>query len=318
MAKKTSVLQTLAAIPKMQTVDTSPGVVDARIQSTQAPRTGPAQLHGFMVKESEALKDIEVLKRQLEDLKASQVSLNDLIEVDSRRRVLSSQEFDELKENIKINSLTTPITIRPVSGNKFEIVSGHNRVAVFRELGLTKIPAFVRDYTPDDAERGAFYANLMQNTLPDFEKYLGFKKIMAMTGKNQSEVAEEAGISAPTISRVMAFDELSHDLKLKIATKPSSVTALFAQSLLGVPNPMKALNALLEEGLSAKDAIQAGMTPKEPSNPKERAKPILIRVGQTRVAELMNRSGAVTIKFKDPELAKSLMAEFEALIKSRC
>lgn len=284
--------------------------------AAKGPKTGPGQMMAFLAKESKVLQENEDLRKEIADLKASEVLIADLVEIDGRRRVLSADEYQELKANISHNKLTTPITVRPVEGGRYEVVSGHNRVAIFRELGLERIPAFIRDYTPVDAERGAFYANLMHKSLPDYEKYLGFKRIMALTGKTQTEIADEAGVSKTTVSFLMAFDDLAEELKAKIAAKPSGVGARFAAELTKLPNPMKALNALLEEGLSVKDSLKQGQV-EVAKPPTKRPPSVLIKSGQKRVAEIVNRSGALTIKFSDPKLAQTLMADIEALIRAK-
>jgi ParB family chromosome partitioning protein len=271
---------------------------------------------GFLARESEAIQENEVLRKEVANLKAAEVDLSDLVEVEGRRRVLSQQEYAELKANIQHNKLTTPVTVRPLGGGKYEIVSGHNRVSIFKEMGLKSIPAFIRDYSSVDAERGAFYANLLHKSLPDYEKYLGFKKIMTLTGKTQSEIAEEAGVSKTTISFLMAFEDLAQDLRSQIADKPAGVSARFAAELSKLANPGKALNAFLNDGLGIKESLKLGMN--LPATPTfERPAKVLIKSGQNRVAEMVNRSGTVIIKFSDPALAAALSAEFEALIRAK-
>lgn len=306
-----STLKMLAGVPKGVPLVTP-------VPAPSGAKTGPGQMVEFLARESEAMQENEVLKKEIANLKAAEVSIADLVEVEGRRRVLTAQEFLELKSNIEQHRLTTPITVRPVGEGKYEIVSGHNRVAIFKELGLSTIPAFIRDYSLVDAERGAFYANLLHKSLPDYERYLGFKKIMALTGKTQSEIAEEAGVSKATVSFLMAFDNLSEDVRAKIAKQPAQVGSKFASELTKLSNPMAALDALLSGGVTAKDALKVGAAAEPAQSPKkERPESLLIKSGTRRVAELINRSGALTIKFTDPKLANALMPEIEALIRAK-
>jgi ParB family chromosome partitioning protein len=306
-----SIKDMLANVPKDKTL------VPAQTQNS-GPKTGPGQMMAFMAKESEAMQENEVLKQEVANLKASEVDIGALVEVEGRRRVLSNQEYEELKANITQNKLTTPITVRPLCGGQYEIVSGHNRVAIYKELGRTRIPAFIRDYTLVDAERGAFYANLLHKTLPDYEKYLGFKKIMALTGKTQTEIADEAGFAKSTVSYLMSFDDLPEDLRAKIAVRPALVGAKFASELAKLPAPHKALDALLDGGVSAKDAIKFGQAQEAGTKKQERPQPVIVKSGHKRLAELVNRSGTLSIKFSNPDLAQSLMPEIEALIRAKC
>ena len=54
--------------------------------------------------------------------------------------------YDETKEqealeSIKENGVLVPIIIRKIDGEKYEIISGHNRVNCSKRLGLSTIPA---------------------------------------------------------------------------------------------------------------------------------------------------------------------------------
>ena len=58
--------------------------------------------------------------------------------------------YDEIKkkevlESIKENGVLVPIIVRKIDNDKYEIISGHNRVDCSKELGLSTIPAQIVD-----------------------------------------------------------------------------------------------------------------------------------------------------------------------------
>lgn len=311
MAK--SIKDMLAGVPKTASL-----VAQRSDQPPSAPKTAPGQLMSYIAKESEALKENDELKRQIADLKAAEVSIDALVEVDGRKRTLAPEEFQELRENVRQHGLTTPITVRPLPGGKYEVVSGHNRVAVFKELGMAKIPAFIRDYSDQDAERGAFYANLLHKSLPDYEKYLGFKRIMELTGKNQSEIAEEAGIAKQTVSSLMLFDQLSPEVRAKVAEKPGAVGYNFVRELKSVKDPVRAISALIDEGCSPKEAIRAGqLVDTQQAKPAEKIRPTSVQIkdGRTTVAEISVRGAAITVRLAAEGKSEAIALEIERAIR---
>lgn len=312
MAK--SIKDVLAGVPKTASLVSPRGD-----QPPSTPKTAPGQLMSYIAKESEALKENDELKRQIADLKASEVSIDALIEVEGRKRTLTPEELQELRENVRQHGLTTPITVRPLPGGKYEVVSGHNRVAVFKELGIAKVPAFIRDYSDEDAERGAFYANLLHKSLPDYEKYLGFKRIMELTGKTQTEVAEEAGISKTTVSSLMLFDQLSPEVRAKVAEKPGAVGYNFVRELKSVKDPVRAISALIDEGCSPKEAIKAGQqVDAQPAKTSEKVQPtnVQIKDGRTKVAEISVRGAAITVRLADEGKSEALALEIERSVRA--
>ena len=54
-------------------------------------------------------------------------------------------EKEELTESIKENGLLEPIIVRSFSAGTYEIISGHRRVEVCKELGMQTVLAIVRD-----------------------------------------------------------------------------------------------------------------------------------------------------------------------------
>lgn len=57
----------------------------------------------------------------------------------------------DLADNIRRNGIIQPITVRPRSNNRFQIIAGHNRVAAAKIVGLSTVPALVQELDDDQA-----------------------------------------------------------------------------------------------------------------------------------------------------------------------
>lgn len=55
----------------------------------------------------------------------------------------TGEEQAELVESIRTTGMLVPVIVRPLLRGKYEIISGHRRVAACRELGVDTIPAIV-------------------------------------------------------------------------------------------------------------------------------------------------------------------------------
>jgi len=138
----------------------------------------------------------------------SELPLTDLHEVPGRKRHLTIEQLSELKANLANNPLTTPIAVRRREEGGYEIIAGHNRVNAYRELGRTKILSVVFEMTEDEAERSAFYSNLLSPSLPDFEKFMGLRARMEHGKLTQEQVAKEAGVTQQSVSLLLSFSGL--------------------------------------------------------------------------------------------------------------
>ena len=63
----------------------------------------------------------------------------------------SGIEQQELTESIKENGLLEPITVRFLSESKYEIMSDHRRVEACKKLGISQIPATIKEFSKDEA-----------------------------------------------------------------------------------------------------------------------------------------------------------------------
>ena len=63
----------------------------------------------------------------------------------------SGMEQEKLLESIKENGLLEPITVRFLSESKYEIMSDHRRVEACKKLGISQIPATIKEFSKDEA-----------------------------------------------------------------------------------------------------------------------------------------------------------------------
>ena len=104
-------------------------------------------------------------------------------------------ENEELKDSVKENGLLVPIIVRSFSAGTFEIISGHRRVEVCKELGIQTVPAIVRDMTKDEAVIVMVDSNLQREHLLPSEKAFAYKmKLEAMKhqGKTYGQVVHKS------------------------------------------------------------------------------------------------------------------------------
>ncbi len=59
----------------------------------------------------------------------------------------SGAEQEELKSSISTQGTIEPLIVRPFSSSegKYEVISGHRRLEICKELGITNIPVIVRN-----------------------------------------------------------------------------------------------------------------------------------------------------------------------------
>ena len=103
-------------------------------------------------------------------------------------------ENEELKESIQENGLLEPIIVRSFSAGTYEIISGHRRVEVCKELEIQTVPAIVRDMSKDEAIIAMVDSNLQREHLLPSEKAFAYKmKLEAMKHQGKATSRQLVG-----------------------------------------------------------------------------------------------------------------------------
>ena len=151
--------------------------------------------------------------------------------------------MSDLVESIRVNGILSPVLVRPDGEDSYEMISGHRRMHAAKIVGLTMIPAIVREISDDEAVIYMVDSNIQREELLPSEKAFAFKmKLDAMKrqGKrtdltsdqnvqkfqtSRDSLASEFGISGPQISRYIRLTELIPDLLELVDNKRLQMTA---------------------------------------------------------------------------------------------
>ena len=99
-------------------------------------------------------------------------------------KVIDDEKMEDLVESIRTNGILSPVLIRPIGNDIYEMVSGHRRMHAAMLLGMDRIPAIIREMTDDEAIVKMVDANIQREELLPSEKAFAYKmKMDAM--KNQ-------------------------------------------------------------------------------------------------------------------------------------
>jgi len=85
-------------------------------------------------------------------------------------KLYAGKRLDDMIKSIKEHGVIMPVIVRHIKGSnqKYEILSGHNRVNAAREAGFKEVPVIIRnDLTDAEAKLFVTETNLMQRSFAD-------------------------------------------------------------------------------------------------------------------------------------------------------
>lgn len=112
--------------------------------------------------------------------------------VDYRRgqpfSIYSKEKMEEMKQSIINNGVIVAITVRPIEDDKYEILSGHNRVKCCQELSYKTISANIVECDDDRATLIMLETNLCQReSIPLSEKGEAYKQKLEILLRHEKD-----------------------------------------------------------------------------------------------------------------------------------
>lgn len=122
----------------------------------------------------------------------------------------------EVKESIEKFGVLTPIIVRPIDNEKYEIIAGHNRVECSKELGKESIPAKIMNIDDDDATLIMIDTNLCsRDKISPIEKGRAYKLKLEILKKKTQELLDSSSVDGDSLIRESqkSVDKLTEETK---------------------------------------------------------------------------------------------------------
>jgi len=156
-------------------------------------------------------EDGKILNRGLDALLGSSSTKNQRIIKDVDPKSINAGRFQpranfdedkllELTDSIKKHGVLSPILVRELGLNKYEVIAGERRLRASIKAGLKTIPCLVDQKKDQDALESALIENLQREDLNAVEEARGYDRLKREFGLTQDEVATSTGKARSTIA----------------------------------------------------------------------------------------------------------------------
>ena len=125
------------------------------------------------------------------------------------RQEFDSVKIQELAESIKKHGVLSPILVREVGLDKFEVIAGERRVRASKIAGLKTIPSLINQKEDQEALEAALIENLQREDLNPVEEARGYDRLKREFELTQDEIAKATGKARSTIANSMRILSLS-------------------------------------------------------------------------------------------------------------
>ena len=188
------------------------------------------------------------------------------------RTNFDKEKLAELTSSIKKHGVLSPILVRELGLNKFEVIAGERRLRASKQAGIKTIPCLVDQKKDQDALESALIENLQREDLNAVEEARGYDRLKREFGLTQDEVATSTGKARSTIAN-----------SLRLLSLPAKVLDLLSSGqiekghakLLASLEPKKAEEAalnIIKNKLTVKDLSNLSKKKKSTTNSEKKQK----------------------------------------------
>lgn len=117
--------------------------------------------------------------------------------------------LEELAASIRAQGLIQPISVRPVSAGRFEIIAGERRWRAAQIAGLSTVPVLVRDISDDAALAMSLIENIQREDLNPLEEAAGIQRLIDEFNMTHQEAADAVGRSRSAASNLLRLLQLA-------------------------------------------------------------------------------------------------------------
>ncbi len=170
------------------------------------------------------------------------------------RTEFDSQALDELKKSILENGLIQPITVRRVSKDHYELISGERRLRASKEIGIKEIPAYIIHVETKEMMLAlSLIENIQREKLNAIEIANAYKRLMDECNLSQEEIAVKVGKDRTTVTNTIRLLKLPG--KIQQSLIKNEITSGHARSLINLPDEilqLEILDKIIKHNLSVR------------------------------------------------------------------
>lgn len=233
---------------------------------------------------------------------------------------IDKDQLSELANSIRSRGVIQPLLVRPNPDKTgyYQIIAGERRWRASQLAGLHEVPVHIRVLDDTDAMAAAMVENLQRSDLNPIEEAMGLQRLLKEYRLTQEELAGAVGKSRSHITNTMRLLNLPQ--KVLQHVRDGLLSAGHARALLGHPDPVAAMNYVLDKGLNVRQTEafvaqaqsideEATVTPKKAPEPEiaRLEEDLSLRLGLKTKIHFNGKGGSLKISYRSLEQFEELM-----------
>lgn len=182
------------------------------------------------------------------------------------RTHMDQESLDQLADSIRAQGIMSPILVRPVGLEKFEIIAGERRWRAAQLAGLSEVPALVREIADEAALAMSLIENIQRENLNPLEEAAGIKRLIDEFSMTHQLASEAVGRSRTAVTNLLRLLNLAQPVQEFLMQ--GKIDMGHARALLSLDGAKQIATAqhIAQKSLSVREAeklVQATLQPRK-------------------------------------------------------
>ena len=233
------------------------------------------------------------------------------------RENFNEESLNELTESIKKHGVLSPILVRELGLNKYEVIAGERRLRASLKAGLETIPCLIDQKKDQDALESALIENLQREDLNAVEEARGYDRLKREFGLTQDEVATSTGKARSTIANSLRILSLPQKVLDYLAAGKIEKGHAKLLASLDAKEAEKAAENIVKNKLTVRDLSKTSSANKKNKQTKEKQTDVLLieqemsdSFGHQISIEAKNKQkGVVQISYKTSDELETIISK---------
>jgi ParB family chromosome partitioning protein len=240
------------------------------------------------------------------------------------RKNFDDEKLRALADSISRNGVLQPIAVRETGGGSYKIIAGERRYRACKMLGLTEIPAVVKEFDDRQTAEATLIENLLREDLNPIEEAAGLTELIEKYKLSQEEAAKATGKSRSAVANSIRL--LSLPTEIKKSLEEGSLSVGHGKILVGLEDKeqMLALAEAAKDGKMTVRQLEAALKQNDKETPPAPARNNYYLETALSLREILGRKvkitsskdgkkGKITLDFSGEEDLKAIAQALEKI-----
>lgn len=172
------------------------------------------------------------------------------------RQDFREDTLQELAASIRVQGIVQPVLVRPLGGDRYELIAGERRWRAAQLAGLREVPAVIRDVPDQAAIAVSLIENIQREDLNPLEEAAALQRLINEFQLTHQQAADAVGRSRTAVTNLLRLLELSEDVRQLVIERKLDMGHARALLPLSPILQREAAHQVLLRGLSVREAEQ--------------------------------------------------------------